>query len=52
MDMQSKVVGKASYASSFPGYDEYVPMVDKAVDASWKKQVSLQKPCATVASKG
>lgn len=49
---EAKVVGKASYASSFPGYDEYVPMVDKAVDASWKKQVSLQTPCAPVASKG
>jgi len=24
------------------GYDEYVPMVDKAVDAGWKKQASLR----------
>lgn len=42
---QAKVVGKSSYAVSgnFAGYDEYIPMVDKAVDASWKKQVSLQK---------
>ncbi|KAF4400437.1 hypothetical protein G4B88_023230, partial [Cannabis sativa] len=38
----SKTVGKASYAVNFAGYDEYVPMVDKAVDAGWKKQ-SLQR---------
>jgi len=25
------------------GYDEYVPMVDKAVDAGWKKQAALQR---------
>ena len=41
---QAKVVGKTSYAGSgnLSGYDEYVPMVDKAVDAGWKKQASLQ----------
>lgn len=44
MNMQVKVVGKASYAGSFLGYDEYVPMVDKAVDACWKKQALIQKP--------
>ncbi|XP_031474513.1 phosphatidylinositol/phosphatidylcholine transfer protein SFH6-like [Nymphaea colorata] len=27
----------------FVEYDEYVPMVDKPVDASWKKEVSAQK---------
>lgn len=43
MTVQAKVVGKASCAGSFSGYDEYVPMVDKAVDAGWKKQASLQK---------
>lgn len=43
-DMQAKIVGKPSYAGSFPGYDEYVPMVDKPVDVSWKKQVSFQRP--------
>lgn len=42
---EAKVVGKTSYAGTFSGYDEYVPMVDKAVDASWKKQPALQKPC-------
>lgn len=41
--MQAKVVGKSSYAVHFAGYDEYVPMVDKAVDAEWKKHVSLQR---------
>ncbi|KAL8143680.1 hypothetical protein V2J09_016712 [Rumex salicifolius] len=43
---ESKIVGKASYAGTFPGYDEYVPIVDKAVDACWKKQSS------TIISKG
>lgn len=42
--MQAKVVGKASYTGSFPGYDEYVPMVDKAVDAGWKKQSLIPGP--------
>ncbi|KAL1061770.1 hypothetical protein V6Z11_D13G035200 [Gossypium hirsutum] len=39
---ETKVVGKTSHAVNFSGYDEYVPMVDKAVDASWKKPTS---PC-------
>ncbi|XP_058759032.1 phosphatidylinositol/phosphatidylcholine transfer protein SFH8-like [Vicia villosa] len=41
---ESKVVGKSSYAVSgnLAGYDEYIPMVDKPVDAVWKKQASLQ----------
>ncbi|KAA8546000.1 hypothetical protein F0562_020549 [Nyssa sinensis] len=41
---EAKVIGKASYVGSFSGYDEYVPMVDKAVDAEWKKQASFQNP--------
>lgn len=45
-NFQAKVVGKTSYAGSFSGYDEYVPMVDKAVDSSWKKQPSLRSPAA------
>lgn len=45
--MQTKVVGKTSYAGNFSGYDEYVPMVDKAVDSSWKKQTSLLRPSAS-----
>ncbi|KAK7312319.1 hypothetical protein VNO77_36097 [Canavalia gladiata] len=42
---EAKVAGKSSYAScsNLAGYDEYVPMVDKAVDACWKKQASLQR---------
>ncbi|GAB2246732.1 hypothetical protein Droror1_Dr00006614 [Drosera rotundifolia] len=43
---EAKVVGKASYNTNFPGFDEYVPMVDKAVDAGWKKQTSTQRPAA------
>ncbi|GAV61538.1 CRAL_TRIO domain-containing protein/CRAL_TRIO_N domain-containing protein [Cephalotus follicularis] len=42
---EAKIVGKTSYAGNFSGYDEYVPMVDKAVDASWKKQPSHQRSC-------
>ena len=47
INKQAKVIAKASYVGSFSGYDEYVPMVDKAVDAGWKKQASLQKPCVS-----
>ncbi|XP_021285863.1 phosphatidylinositol/phosphatidylcholine transfer protein SFH8-like isoform X2 [Herrania umbratica] len=43
---EAKVVGKTSYAGNFSGYDEYVPMVDKAVDSSWKKQNALLRPSA------
>ncbi|OWM83870.1 hypothetical protein CDL15_Pgr004301 [Punica granatum] len=46
---EAKAIGKTGYASNFPGYDEYVPMVDKAVDAGWKKQPTLKRP---IASKG
>ena len=44
---QAKVFGTAVNASGFSGYDEYVPMVDKAVDAGWKRQASLPKPYAS-----
>lgn len=48
MVKQAKVFGTAVYASGFSGYDEYVvPMVDKAVDAGWKRQASLPKPYAS-----
>ncbi|XP_061352447.1 phosphatidylinositol/phosphatidylcholine transfer protein SFH8-like isoform X2 [Gastrolobium bilobum] len=42
---ESKVVGKSIYAGrgNLSGYDEYVPMVDKAVDATWKNQAPLQR---------
>ncbi|XP_044489282.1 phosphatidylinositol/phosphatidylcholine transfer protein SFH8-like isoform X4 [Mangifera indica] len=45
--LKAKVAGKPGYVGSFAGYDEYVPMVDKAVDAVWKKQASLQMPSAS-----
>ena len=38
-----KVAGKTNFAGSYSGYDEYVPMVDKPVDAGWKKQSSIQR---------
>lgn len=40
---EAKIAGKTSYAGNFSGYDEYVPMVDKVVDSSWKNQTSNQK---------
>ncbi|XP_030470182.1 phosphatidylinositol/phosphatidylcholine transfer protein SFH8 [Syzygium oleosum] len=44
---EAKAIGRASYAGTFSGYDEYVPMVDKAVDAGWKKQSTLQRHFAS-----
>lgn len=42
--MQAKIgSGETSFAGSLAGYDEYVPMVDKAVDATWKV-----KPTTTI----
>ncbi|KAJ9537771.1 hypothetical protein OSB04_030504 [Centaurea solstitialis] len=40
----AKTNGATSYGGQFSGYDEYVPMVDKAVDSGWKKQPSAPKP--------
>uniref|UniRef100_A0A7C9ANW0 CRAL-TRIO domain-containing protein n=1 Tax=Opuntia streptacantha TaxID=393608 RepID=A0A7C9ANW0_OPUST len=40
---EAKVMGKTGYAGNFFGYDEYIPMVDKPVDAGWQKQSSIQK---------
>ncbi|KAG9148180.1 hypothetical protein Leryth_014091 [Lithospermum erythrorhizon] len=37
---EAKAFGNSGYVGNFSGYDEYVPMVDKAVDCAWKKQVS------------
>ncbi|GJS85097.1 phosphatidylinositol/phosphatidylcholine transfer protein SFH8 isoform X2 [Tanacetum coccineum] len=42
---EAKTIGATSFAGQFSGYDEYVPMVDKAVDSGWKKQPSTPKPC-------
>ncbi|XP_011047991.1 PREDICTED: phosphatidylinositol/phosphatidylcholine transfer protein SFH6-like isoform X2 [Populus euphratica] len=47
---EAKVVGKAGYGVNFSGYDEYVPMVDKVVDAEWKKQASIQRPSVSKAT--
>lgn len=44
---QSKLIGSVSYTGSFSGYDEYVPMVDKAVDAVWNRQAPFKKPNAS-----
>ncbi|KAI8533021.1 hypothetical protein RHMOL_Rhmol11G0263800 [Rhododendron molle] len=49
---EAKVNGKASYVGSFSGYDEYIPMVDKAVDSVWKRQASSQKPSSYKANAG
>ncbi|KAG9136913.1 hypothetical protein Leryth_020004 [Lithospermum erythrorhizon] len=40
---EAKTFGTSGYVGNFSGYDEYVPMVDKAVDCAWKKQASDQK---------
>ncbi|XP_021731549.1 phosphatidylinositol/phosphatidylcholine transfer protein SFH6-like [Chenopodium quinoa] len=45
-----KVTGKTAYAGSYSGYDEYVPMVDKPVDAGWKKQSSIQRSFSSKAT--
>lgn len=34
----------ATGAGEFSEYDEYIPVVDKAVDVGWKNHVSPQKP--------
>ncbi|CAI9104558.1 OLC1v1003259C1 [Oldenlandia corymbosa var. corymbosa] len=41
---EAKAMGTSGYVNKLSGYDEYVPMVDKAVDSGWKKQAPLQKP--------
>lgn len=33
----------SGYTANLSGYDEYVPMVDKAVDSVLKKQTSFHK---------
>lgn len=43
MIVQAKAIGTSGYAGHFSGYDEYVPMVDKAVDSGWKKQTPPPK---------
>ncbi|KAL2460120.1 Phosphatidylinositol/phosphatidylcholine transfer protein SFH8 [Abeliophyllum distichum] len=41
---EAKAIGTSCFVGNLSSYDEYVPMVDKAVDSGWKKQPSLQKP--------
>lgn len=43
---EAKNTRTASHEGNFSGYNEYVPMVDKAVDSVWKKQVLIQDPSA------
>ncbi|PIA55841.1 hypothetical protein AQUCO_00700278v1 [Aquilegia coerulea] len=43
---EAKVGIKGSYTVGYAEYDEYVPMVDKAVDAGWKKEISHQRSFA------
>ncbi|XP_027368118.1 phosphatidylinositol/phosphatidylcholine transfer protein SFH8-like isoform X2 [Abrus precatorius] len=40
---EARLIGRAGNSGGFSEYDEYVPMVDKAVDIGWKeKQVTTQ----------
>lgn len=43
MFAQARLIGKANLSGGFSEYDEFIPMVDKAVDLGWKeKQVTTQ----------
>ncbi|KAK7321772.1 hypothetical protein VNO77_32699 [Canavalia gladiata] len=40
---EARLIGRASHSGGFSEYDEYVPIVDKAVDVGWKeKRVTTQ----------
>ncbi|KEH40181.1 Sec14p-like phosphatidylinositol transfer family protein [Medicago truncatula] len=40
---EARLAGRAGLSAGLPEYDEYVPMVDKTVDVTWKeKQVSTK----------
>lgn len=42
------MIGKAIHSGGFSEHDEYVPMVDKAVDVGWKeKQTAPQYSCGS-----
>ncbi|KAK4599834.1 hypothetical protein RGQ29_009754 [Quercus rubra] len=43
---EARVAGKGRIAGGFLEYDEYVPMIDKAVDVGCEKQVSRGEPYA------
>jgi len=43
MFSQARLIGKAGISGGFSEYDEFIPMVDKAVDLGWKeKQVTTE----------
>lgn len=44
---EARVAGKGRIAGGFLEYDEYVPMIDKAVDVGCAKQVSRGEPYAS-----
>ncbi|XP_030950570.1 phosphatidylinositol/phosphatidylcholine transfer protein SFH8-like isoform X2 [Quercus lobata] len=44
---EARVAGKGRIAGGFLEYDEYVPMIDKAVDVGCEKQVSRAEPYAS-----
>ncbi|OVA08743.1 Cellular retinaldehyde binding/alpha-tocopherol transport [Macleaya cordata] len=39
---EAKIAGKVNFSVGLSEYDEYVPMVDKAMDSAWKKELSHQ----------
>ncbi|XP_076935585.1 phosphatidylinositol/phosphatidylcholine transfer protein SFH8-like isoform X2 [Bidens hawaiensis] len=41
---EAKTIGPISYPGQSSGHDEYVPMVDKAVDSGWNNQTSTHTP--------
>ncbi|CAH9079579.1 unnamed protein product [Cuscuta epithymum] len=43
-EKQAKTIGPISHPNKSLAYDEYVPIVDKAVDSGWKKQEAFKKP--------
>ncbi|KAI3912175.1 hypothetical protein MKW92_046543 [Papaver armeniacum] len=43
---EAKLAGKGSLSGAYLEYDEYVPMVDKAVDFGWKKEIAHQRSFA------
>lgn len=44
-EKQAKNIGSINHPNKLLAYDDYVPMVDKAVDSGWKKPEPFQKPC-------
>lgn len=45
--IQARIAVKGSSGGGVWEYDEHVPMIDKAVDVGWKKQVSLLESSAS-----